>query len=98
MPAVTAPTEFILWFRAGRGRWRPVAFERSYDAALDQIGIGGRRHGSWLVLPNGDDPNVKPSPPRAPANANPSPRPRANASPGAARDASPVPANDGQAV
>lgn len=59
MPTETQPVSFVLWHRRGRGRWQPVASAETYAAALDQIGVDGRRNGDWLVRPKGQDPNAQ---------------------------------------
>lgn len=55
---VNPPPAFVLWFRPSTGRtpWEAVARCETEQEAVNAIGIGGRRHGKWIVLPDGKDP------------------------------------------
>jgi len=65
-PHTTAPTLFpnppspgyVLWYRpdSRRTAWEPVATTTTEQQAVNAIGIGGRRHGRWLIPPNGTEP------------------------------------------
>lgn len=54
------PTGFVLWFKpeGKRTAWEPVASAATERECLDAIGIGGRRHGGWMILPSGTDPDA----------------------------------------
>src|SRR5262245_29404885 len=55
---VTPPAGWTLWFRRARKeKWTAVASAKSEAEATELIGVGGRRHGGWLVCKVGQNPN-----------------------------------------
>jgi hypothetical protein len=58
-PPEPPPPGFTLWYRSGRGtKWEPAFTGPTEFACVSAMadGVGGRRAGMWLVLPNGREP------------------------------------------
>ena len=53
------PPAFVLWFRPDgrRAGWEVVSRHPTERQCVKDIGCGGRRNGSWLVLPSDRDPD-----------------------------------------
>lgn len=58
LPSALSVHPFTLWHRTGRrAKWKQTGTAPTYRAALDLSLGGGVKHGDWLVLETGKNPN-----------------------------------------